>query len=82
MLAMALLPHGGLLGGVGGEAAGVDGSGEGAWTLATLAEGLGRYLGERGRQRFCRAVPLYPLVPCGSAGLDKNTSSDRGRCPF
>eukprot|EP01043_Picozoa_sp_COSAG02_P052748 COSAG02_NODE_5732_length_4083_cov_2.870733_1_plen_30_part_10 len=30
MLAMALLLHGGLLGGMGGEAAGVDGSGEGA----------------------------------------------------
>eukprot|EP01043_Picozoa_sp_COSAG02_P000068 COSAG02_NODE_1_length_108762_cov_456.708287_68_plen_113_part_00 len=29
---MALLLHGGLLGGMGGEAAGVDGSGEGAWT--------------------------------------------------
>eukprot|EP01043_Picozoa_sp_COSAG02_P048677 COSAG02_NODE_4808_length_4955_cov_3.563633_1_plen_30_part_10 len=27
MLAMALLLHGGLLGGMGGEAAGVDGSG-------------------------------------------------------
>ena len=40
MLAMALLLHGGLLGGVGGEAAGVDGSGEGAWTLATPAEGF------------------------------------------
>eukprot|EP01043_Picozoa_sp_COSAG02_P025435 COSAG02_NODE_1428_length_12662_cov_12.695137_11_plen_98_part_00 len=40
MLAMALLVHGGLLGGTGGEAAGVDGSGEGAWTLATPAEGF------------------------------------------
>jgi hypothetical protein len=40
MLAMALLLHGGLLGGVGGGAAGVDGSGEGAWTLATPAEGF------------------------------------------
>eukprot|EP01043_Picozoa_sp_COSAG02_P003184 COSAG02_NODE_76_length_41115_cov_60.967817_11_plen_75_part_00 len=41
MLAMALLLHGGsLLGGMGGEAAGVDGSGEGAWTLATPAEGF------------------------------------------
>jgi hypothetical protein len=39
MLAMALLLHAGLLGGVGGEAAGVDGPGEGAWTLATPAEG-------------------------------------------
>eukprot|EP01043_Picozoa_sp_COSAG02_P096132 COSAG02_NODE_32444_length_516_cov_0.863309_1_plen_156_part_10 len=36
MLAMALLLHGGLLGGMGGEAAGVDGSGEGAWTLACI----------------------------------------------
>eukprot|EP01043_Picozoa_sp_COSAG02_P021951 COSAG02_NODE_1126_length_14431_cov_37.854452_25_plen_97_part_01 len=36
MLAMALLLHGGLLGGVGGEAAGVDGSGEGAWTLYSI----------------------------------------------
>eukprot|EP01043_Picozoa_sp_COSAG02_P028208 COSAG02_NODE_1699_length_11254_cov_13.904169_8_plen_75_part_00 len=40
MLAMALLLHGGLLGGMGGEAGGVDGSGEGAWTLATPAEGF------------------------------------------
>eukprot|EP01043_Picozoa_sp_COSAG02_P013573 COSAG02_NODE_546_length_20497_cov_41.264095_4_plen_75_part_00 len=40
MLAMALLLHGGLVGGMGGEAAGVDGSGEGAWTLATPAEGF------------------------------------------
>ena len=40
MLAMALLLHGGLLGGMGGEAAGVDGHGEGAWTLATPAEGF------------------------------------------
>ena len=40
MLAMALLLHRGLLGGMGGEAAGVDGSGEGAWTLATPAEGF------------------------------------------
>ncbi len=40
MLAMALLLHGGPLGGMGGEAAGVDGSGEGAWTLATPAEGF------------------------------------------
>ena len=40
MLAMALLLHGGLLGGVGGEAAGVGGSGEGAWTLATPAVGF------------------------------------------
>ena len=40
MLAMALLLHGGLLGGMGGEAAGVDGAGEGAWTLATPAEGF------------------------------------------
>eukprot|EP01043_Picozoa_sp_COSAG02_P007850 COSAG02_NODE_242_length_27511_cov_501.886364_10_plen_55_part_00 len=38
MLAMALLLHGGLLDGMGGEAAGVDGSGEDAWTLATPAE--------------------------------------------
>ncbi len=28
------------LGGMGGYAGGVDGSGEGAWTLATLAEGF------------------------------------------
>ncbi len=40
MLAMALLPHGGLLGERGREAAGVDGSGEGAWTLATPTEGF------------------------------------------
>ena len=39
-MAMALLLHGGLLGGMGGEAAGVDGYGEGAWTLATPAEGF------------------------------------------
>ena len=48
MLAMALLLHGGLLGGMGGEAAGIDGSGEGAWTLATPAEGfLVKYAGKR-----------------------------------
>ncbi len=40
MLAMALLLHGGLLGGVECEAAGVDGSREGAWTLATPTEGF------------------------------------------
>ena len=41
MLAMALLLlYGGLLSGMGGEAARVDGSGEGAWTLATPAEGF------------------------------------------
>ena len=34
-----LVPARGLLGGMGGEAAGVDGSGEGAWTLAAPAEG-------------------------------------------
>ena len=33
---MALLMHGGLLGGMADEAGGVDGSGEGAWTLAAL----------------------------------------------
>jgi hypothetical protein len=40
MLAMALLLHGGPLGGVRGEAAGVDGPGEGAWTLAAPSEGF------------------------------------------
>jgi hypothetical protein len=40
VLAMALLLHGGLLSEMGGEAAGVDGSGEGAWTRATPAEGF------------------------------------------
>eukprot|EP01043_Picozoa_sp_COSAG02_P046622 COSAG02_NODE_4379_length_5427_cov_7.176989_3_plen_95_part_00 len=40
MLAMALLLHGGLLGGTGAEAGGVDGYREGAWTLATPAEGF------------------------------------------
>jgi hypothetical protein len=40
MLAMAPLLHEGLLGGMGGEAGGVDGSGEGAWTLATPLEGF------------------------------------------
>eukprot|EP01043_Picozoa_sp_COSAG02_P056361 COSAG02_NODE_6674_length_3426_cov_3.171626_2_plen_69_part_00 len=40
MLAMALLLHGGLLGGMGGEAGGVDKSGEGVWTLATPLEGF------------------------------------------
>jgi hypothetical protein len=40
MLAMALLLHEGLLGGMGGEAGGVDGSGEGAWALATPREGF------------------------------------------
>ena len=40
MLAMALLLHGGLLGGMGGEAGWVEGPGEGAWTLATPLEGF------------------------------------------
>ncbi len=42
MLARALLLHAGacLLGGMGGEVGGVDGSGEGAWTLATPLEGF------------------------------------------
>ena len=39
MLEMALLLLGGLLGGVAGEAGGVDGPGERAWTLATTPEG-------------------------------------------
>eukprot|EP01051_Picozoa_sp_SAG22_P029157 SAG22_NODE_10666_length_522_cov_0.565012_1_plen_84_part_00 len=38
--AMALLLHEGLLGRMGGEVAGVDGSGGGAWTLATPLEGF------------------------------------------
>ncbi len=37
---MALLLHGGLLGGMGGEAGWVEGPGEGAWTLATPLEGF------------------------------------------
>ena len=37
---MALLLHGGLLGGMAGEAGGADGSGEGAWTLAAPPEGF------------------------------------------
>ncbi len=45
MLAMALLLHGGLLVGMGGEAAWVDGSGGGAWTPVTLAEGFLAALG-------------------------------------
>eukprot|EP01043_Picozoa_sp_COSAG02_P056273 COSAG02_NODE_6651_length_3435_cov_5.250899_2_plen_69_part_00 len=40
MLAMALLLHEGLLGGMGGEVGGVDGPGEGAWTLATPLKGF------------------------------------------
>jgi hypothetical protein len=40
MLAMALLLHGGLLGGVGGDAGGADGPGEGAWALASPPEGF------------------------------------------
>ncbi len=37
---MALLLYGGLLGGMAGGAGGVGGPGEGAWTLATPAEGF------------------------------------------
>ena len=37
---MALLLLGGLLGGMAGEAGGVDRSGEGAWTLASPPEGF------------------------------------------
>ncbi len=40
MLVMALLLHGGLLGGAGGEAGGVDGPEEGAWALTTPLEGF------------------------------------------
>ncbi len=40
MLAMALLLHGALLGGMGSEAGGADGSGEGVWTLASPPEGF------------------------------------------
>ncbi len=40
MMAMALLLHGGLFGGVGGEAGVANESGEGASARATLAEGF------------------------------------------
>jgi hypothetical protein len=40
MLAMALLLHGGLLGGMGGEAGGRRVWGGGAWALATPLEGF------------------------------------------
>ena len=67
MLAMALLLHGGLLGGVGGEAGGVDGAGEGAWTLATPREG---FLAASGTAELahllhlclCRAFPRDALA--------------------
>ena len=58
MLAMALLLHGGLLGGMGGEAAGVDGSGEGAWTLATPAEG---FLAASGTGELAHLLHLYAM---------------------
>ena len=61
MLAMALLLHGGLLGGMGGEAAGVDGAGEGAWTLATPAEG---FLAASGTGELAHLVAELILTSC------------------
>eukprot|EP01043_Picozoa_sp_COSAG02_P102820 COSAG02_NODE_38838_length_424_cov_0.812308_2_plen_77_part_01 len=51
------LLHGGLLGGMGGEAAGVDVSREGAWTLATPTEGF--LAASYPRQRFQRTATTY-----------------------
>ena len=68
MLAMALLLHGGLLGGMGGEAAGVDGAGEGAWTLATPAEGFlaASGTGELAHLLHLQACMLVSCLPARS----------------
>ncbi len=63
MLAMALLLHGGLLGGMGGEAAGVDGSGEGAWTLATPAKSFLAASGTGELARLLEVAMPTTLVP-------------------
>eukprot|EP01043_Picozoa_sp_COSAG02_P012825 COSAG02_NODE_503_length_20999_cov_7.403110_7_plen_73_part_00 len=55
MLAMALLLHGGLLGGAGGEAGGADGPGEGAWAPATPLEG---FLAASGAGEFAHLLHL------------------------
>eukprot|EP01043_Picozoa_sp_COSAG02_P049667 COSAG02_NODE_5012_length_4724_cov_73.188324_4_plen_106_part_00 len=68
MLAMALLLYGGLLGGMGGEAAGVDGPGEGARTLTTPAEG---FLAALGTDELAHLLHLclFRAFACG-ASLD------------
>jgi hypothetical protein len=53
--------HAGVLGGLGGEAAGVDGAGEGAWTLATPAEGV---LAASGTGSRACSPPPSMLVSC------------------
>ena len=72
MLAMALLLHGGLLGGMGDEAGGVDGSGEGTWTLATPLEG------------FLAASGTGELVSCLPArrelGLERKPIGSASQC--
>ena len=75
MLAMALLLHGGLLGGMGGEAAGVDGSGEGAWTLATPAEG---FLAASGTGELAHLLHLclFRAFPRGASLRSQNRPSD------
>ena len=71
-MAMALLLHGGLLGGMGGEAAGVDGSGEGAWTLATPAEG---FLAASGTGELAHLLHLclFRAFPRGAMAATNNT---------
>jgi hypothetical protein len=66
MLAMALLLHGGLLGGVGDEAGGVDGSGEGTWTLATPLEG---FLAAQ------VSVSLFRAFPRGASWVSRENQS-------
>ena len=66
MLAMALLLHGALLGGVGDEAGGVDGSGEGTWTLATPLEG---FLAAQ------VSVSLFRAFPRGASWVSRENQS-------
>ena len=68
MLAMALLLHGGLLGGMGGDAAGVDGSGEGAWTLATPAEG---FLAASGTGELAHLLHLCLFRACVTTAMPR-----------
>jgi hypothetical protein len=77
MLAMALLLRGGLLDEMGGEVAGVDGSGEGAWALATPAEGflaasgageLAHLLHPRLFRLKCRVADLHGGPKCIPVG--------------
>ncbi len=62
MLAVALLPHGDLLCGMGDEAGGVDGSGQGAWALASLLLLLLRRLRQL-RLQLPNQLQLPQLLP-------------------